>query len=63
MVGIGILTGVTSDAASRSFVNGGLIVTLTANPAIDRTICVDRLAFDDRAYIRSSGESAGRTRD
>jgi len=37
----------------------GLIVTLTANPAIDRTITVDRLVFDDRAYILSSTESAG----
>jgi 1-phosphofructokinase family hexose kinase len=36
-----------------------LIVTLTANPAIDRTITVDRLAFEDRAYIRSSHESPG----
>ncbi len=29
------------------------------NPAIDRTIAVDRLAFDDRAYILSSSDSAG----
>src|SRR6266545_2673560 len=29
------------------------------NPAIDRTITVDRLAFDDRTYIRSSHESPG----
>jgi 1-phosphofructokinase family hexose kinase len=36
-----------------------LIVTLTLNPAIDRTISVDRLAFEDRAYINSSSESAG----
>jgi 1-phosphofructokinase family hexose kinase len=36
-----------------------LIVTLTVNPAIDRTITVDRLAFEDRAYIQSSHESAG----
>jgi 1-phosphofructokinase family hexose kinase len=36
-----------------------LIVTLTINPAIDRTIGVDRLAFEDRAYIKSSRESAG----
>jgi len=36
-----------------------LIVTLTINPAIDRTIGVDRLAFDDRSYIKTSGESAG----
>jgi 1-phosphofructokinase family hexose kinase len=36
-----------------------LIVTLTVNPAIDRTISVDRLAFEDRAYINSSWESAG----
>jgi 1-phosphofructokinase family hexose kinase len=36
-----------------------LIVTLTANPAIDRTITVDRLVFEDRAYIESTTESAG----
>jgi 1-phosphofructokinase family hexose kinase len=36
-----------------------LIVTLTMNPAIDRTIAVDRLAFDDRAYILSSKDSPG----
>jgi 1-phosphofructokinase family hexose kinase len=29
------------------------------NPAIDRTISVDRLAFEDRSYINSSGESPG----
>src|ERR1700683_2931043 len=39
--------------------NGGLIVTLTVNPAIDRTISVDHLAFEDRAYITSTRESAG----
>jgi 6-phosphofructokinase 2 len=36
-----------------------LIVTLTINPAIDRTFSVDRLAFDDRAYINSIRQSAG----
>jgi 1-phosphofructokinase family hexose kinase len=36
-----------------------LIVTLTINPAIDRIVNVDRLAFEDRAYINSSRESAG----
>jgi 1-phosphofructokinase family hexose kinase len=36
-----------------------LIVTVTINPAIDRIISVDRLAFEDRAYMRSSRESAG----
>jgi 1-phosphofructokinase family hexose kinase len=36
-----------------------LIVTLTLNPAIDRVISVDRLAFEDRAYINSSHESPG----
>jgi fructose-1-phosphate kinase PfkB-like protein len=36
-----------------------LILTLTLNPAIDRTISVDRLAFEDRAYIQSKGESPG----
>ena len=28
-------------------------------PAVDRTIAVDRLAFDDRAYILSSKDSPG----
>ena len=36
-----------------------MIVTLTLNPAVDRTINVDRLAFEDRSYINSSRESAG----
>jgi 1-phosphofructokinase family hexose kinase len=36
-----------------------LIVTVTINPAIDHIINVDRLAFEDRAYINSSRESPG----
>ncbi len=36
-----------------------MIVTVTANPAIDHIISVDRLAFEDRAYINSSRESPG----
>jgi 1-phosphofructokinase family hexose kinase len=36
-----------------------MILTLTVNPAIDRTITVDRLAFEDRAYILSSKDSPG----
>jgi 1-phosphofructokinase family hexose kinase len=36
-----------------------LIVTLTINPAIDRIFTVDRLAYEDRAYIKSSRESPG----
>jgi 1-phosphofructokinase family hexose kinase len=36
-----------------------LIVTFTINPTIDRVISVDRLAFEDRAYINSTHESAG----
>lgn len=36
-----------------------MIITLTINPAIDRTLSVDRLAFEDRAYVNSSRESAG----
>jgi 1-phosphofructokinase family hexose kinase len=36
-----------------------LIVTLTINPTIDHVISVDRLAFEDRAYINSTRESAG----
>jgi 1-phosphofructokinase family hexose kinase len=39
--------------------NGFLIVTLTVNPALDRTLSVDRLAFEDRAYIESQHESPG----
>jgi 1-phosphofructokinase family hexose kinase len=36
-----------------------VILTLTVNPAIDRTITVDRLAFEDRAYILSSNDTPG----
>lgn len=36
-----------------------MILTLTANPAIDRNVTVDRLVFEDRAYILSSREAAG----
>ena len=38
---------------------GFLILTLTVNPAIDRNVMVDRLAFEDRGYILSTGESPG----
>jgi 6-phosphofructokinase 2 len=36
-----------------------LILTLTINPAIDRTISVDKLVFEDRGYILSRSEAAG----
>ena len=36
-----------------------LILTLTLNPAIDRNVTVDKLVFEDRAYILSTRESAG----
>lgn len=36
-----------------------MILTLTANPAIDRNVTVDRLVFEDRAYILATHESAG----
>src|SRR3954453_7443503 len=36
-----------------------LILTLTINPALDRNVTVDRLAFEDRGYILSRGESPG----
>jgi len=36
-----------------------LILTLTINPAIDRNVLVDRLVFEDRAYILSTRESPG----
>ncbi|MBV9302321.1 MAG: 1-phosphofructokinase family hexose kinase [Acidobacteriaceae bacterium] len=35
------------------------VLTLTVNPAIDRTITVDRLVFGDRAYILSRTDVAG----
>ena len=36
-----------------------LILTLTVNPAVDRTVLVDHLVFEDRAYILSQSEAAG----
>jgi len=36
-----------------------LILTLTINPAIDRTVMVDKLVFEDRGYILSRSEAAG----
>lgn len=35
------------------------ILTLTVNPALDRIITVDRLVFEDRAYIESTTQAAG----
>lgn len=35
------------------------ILTLTMNPAIDRIILIDRLVFEDRAYIQSTTDAAG----
>jgi len=37
----------------------GLILSLTLNPAIDRNVTVDKLVFEDRAYILSTVEAAG----
>ena len=36
-----------------------MIVTFTVNPSLDRTVTVDRLVFEDRAYILSRSEDAG----
>lgn len=36
-----------------------MIITLTINPSVDRTLTVDRLVFEDRAYILSRSDSAG----
>lgn len=36
-----------------------MIITLTINPAIDRTVSVDKLVFEDRAYILGRSEAAG----
>ena len=35
------------------------ILTLTVNPALDRIVTVDRLVFEDRAYILSTDFAAG----
>jgi 6-phosphofructokinase 2 len=35
------------------------ILTVTVNPAIDRIVTVDRLVFEDRAYIEQTTEAAG----
>ncbi len=37
----------------------GLILTVTINPAVDRNVEVDRLVFEDRAYILSRSDAAG----
>lgn len=36
-----------------------MILTLTINPAVDRTVLVDHLVFEDRGYILSRLEAAG----
>ena len=36
-----------------------MILTLTINPAIDRTVSVDKLVFEDRAYILDRSEAGG----
>ncbi len=36
-----------------------MVLTLTINPAVDRTITVDRLVFEDRGYILDRTEAAG----
>ena len=36
-----------------------MILTVTINPSVDRNIQVDRLVFEDRAYILSRSDSAG----
>jgi 1-phosphofructokinase family hexose kinase len=48
---------VDDDATTGYHVN--LIVTLTINPAIDRTVSVDKLVFEDRGYILNRTEAAG----
>ena len=47
------------DDASGSGYHVSLILTLTINPAIDRTITVDKLVFEDRGYILDRTEAAG----
>ncbi len=45
--------------AAQALHYGSLILTLTINPAIDRTFMVDKLVFEDRGYILSRSEAAG----
>jgi 1-phosphofructokinase family hexose kinase len=47
------------DEISGSGYHVNLIITLTINPAIDRTVTVDKLVFEDRAYILDRTEAAG----
>jgi 6-phosphofructokinase 2 len=47
------------DDACGSGYHVSLIVTLTINPAIDRTVSVDKLVFEDRAYILDRTEAGG----
>jgi 6-phosphofructokinase 2 len=45
--------------ASSGYTYVSVILTLTINPAIDRTMMVDKLVFEDRGYILSRTEAAG----
>ena len=36
-----------------------MIFTLTLNPALDLTLCVDRISLSDRAFVRAEAETAG----
>lgn len=45
--------------AGSGYTYGSVILTLTINPAIDRTMMVDKLVFEDRGYILSRTEAAG----
>ena len=49
----------SGDGENGSGYHVNLIVTLTINPAIDRTVSVDKLVFEDRAYILNRTEAAG----
>lgn len=44
---------------ARAGYHVSLILTLTINPAVDRTIIADRLVFEDRGYILDRSEAAG----
>jgi 1-phosphofructokinase family hexose kinase len=45
--------------AARDYLQWDLILTLTVNPAVDRTVLVDHLVFEDRGYILSRSLAAG----
>ena len=53
------MRGIAGDWARAGCYHVSLILTLTINPAVDRTVTVDKLVFEDRGYILNRDEGAG----